>query len=200
MAVFGDSIAWGAWDKEGGGWVDRLKRHQLEPLGYELVYNFGDTGSDTNRILKHVDKDCEIVLPKEYKKNNIIIFSVGKNDAIYFIDKKKMNIPIWQFEANLKKLTKIARKYVDNIVFTGLIDIDESNQKNFSENVSYQNKNFSEYEKAIQKVCKEEKIYFIPLFGKIPHNLRWDGLHPKPEGHKKIFEIVRDYLKKEKLI
>jgi lysophospholipase L1-like esterase len=200
IAVFGDSIAWGAWDKDGGGWVDRLKRHMLEPQGYEFVYNFGDTGSDTKRILRHVDTDSKIALAKKYKENNMIIFSVGKNDAIYFTDTKKMNIPLRQFETNLRKMINIARQYVDKIAFTGLLDVDETNQKNFSENVSYQNKNFSKYDKMIQRVCKEEKIHFIPLFGKISYDLRWDGLHPKPEGHKKIFEIVLSYLKKEKLL
>ena len=49
ILIFGDSIAWGAWDKE-GGWVQRLRKlidekNLSDPEFYCLVYNLGVSGN-----------------------------------------------------------------------------------------------------------------------------------------------------------
>ena len=54
ILVFGDSVAWGAFDNEKGGWVERLKTHFLQ--NYEEhrigVYNFSVSSNDTRDVLK----------------------------------------------------------------------------------------------------------------------------------------------------
>jgi len=46
----------------------------------------------------------------------------------------------------------------------------------------------------------ERGIDVVKVYNKFTKNMLMDGLHPNSKGHQKIFEIVRDYLKKEKLI
>ena len=56
IIVFGDSIAYGAWDKE-GGWVQRLRKildvkTLSNPDQFYLVYNLSIDGADTELLLK----------------------------------------------------------------------------------------------------------------------------------------------------
>jgi len=54
------------------------------------------------------------------------------------------------------------------------------------------------YDNSIRFVCKKKRVYFIDMLGgfnKLDYkNLLEDGLHSNSKGHKKIFEIVRDFL------
>ena len=64
----------------------------------------------------------------------------------------------------------------------------------------YKTENSRKYGLIVKKVCKENKIHFIDLFENFDVKLLHDGVHPNSEGHKKIFEIVRDFLVKNKII
>ena len=60
-------------------------------------------------------------------------------------------------------------------------------------NLHYTNKNIEMYSKIMQEVCTENKIPFLDI-GKLEDSDFDDGLHPNAEGHRKIFERVRDFL------
>jgi len=66
------------------------------------------------------------------------------------------------------------------------------------------NKNIKKYNEILKKVCEEENAYFIEVFDKIAEmdykEYLTDGAHPDSVIHKKIFEIVRDFLLEKKLI
>ncbi|MDO8660927.1 MAG: SGNH/GDSL hydrolase family protein, partial [Candidatus Woesearchaeota archaeon] len=96
IMVFGTSTEWGAWDEK-GGWVDRLKQHcnQLhlkDPEKYYVVYNLGVSG-DTSRELSVRIRE-EFRARKDPAEKNIIILSVGGNDAAYFSKKNKCLVPL----------------------------------------------------------------------------------------------------------
>ncbi len=61
VLVFGDSIAYGAWDEE-GGWVERLKRylhHRTTSYGeYHLVYNLAVSGETSRGILERLEGEA----------------------------------------------------------------------------------------------------------------------------------------------
>ena len=105
--IFGDSITYGSWDKE-GGWADRLKRFlhdkYLKTRGdYCLVYNLGVSGDTTKEVLKRFDFETKRRLDK--KEENIFIFSIGANDASTYSDGKNL-VEIGEFENNIKQLIK----------------------------------------------------------------------------------------------
>jgi lysophospholipase L1-like esterase len=56
ICVFGDSITWGAYDPERGGWVNRL-RNDLEKKEIES-YNLGISGDTTADLLKRFNSYC----------------------------------------------------------------------------------------------------------------------------------------------
>ena len=66
--------------------------------------------------------------------------------------------------------------------------------------ISYKNKYIKQFNGIVKQVCKENDINFIEILDKLSKEDLKDGVHPNSEGHKKIFEIVRDFLVKNKII
>ena len=57
LCVFGDSITWGAWDVEKGGWVNRLRLFiDKENLNYR-VFNCGVGGDTTKELVARVSSE-----------------------------------------------------------------------------------------------------------------------------------------------
>lgn len=207
ILVFGDSIAYGAWDKK-GGWVERLKiftNKKAITSGlkfYCAVYNLAVDGDFTTPLLERLDFESG---HRTRGQETIFIFAIGSNDSIS--NKKGV---FWttpeKFKKNLERIIKIAQKYSSKIVFTGLTPVDEikTNPVSWDNNVFYKNQNQQKYNKIIKTVCAENKICFVEIFEKFLKEdykkLLEDGLHPNSKGHKIIFEIVKKYLLKNKII
>jgi len=79
ICVFGDSTAWGAWDLEKGGWVNRLWFHVAKRSGdtYVEIYNQSISGGTTETILSRFESEAKI------RSADAIIFQTGGNDASY---------------------------------------------------------------------------------------------------------------------
>ncbi|MFQ6056666.1 MAG: SGNH/GDSL hydrolase family protein [Methanosarcinales archaeon] len=71
-------------------------------------------------------------------------------------------------------------------------------------NISYKNESIQKYNEIIKSVCKENNVYFVEIFDQMMKlsykKLLEDGLHPNSDGHQKIFEIIKDFLIKNKII
>lgn len=211
ILVFGDSITYGAWDKE-GGWVRRLRKSldedNLSKLSnsdfYCIVYNLGVSGDDTEHLLERFEHETKSRL--EEGDETIIIFAIGINDSQFNPDNNNFNTPPQKFQSNIKSLMNLARKFSSKIIFIGLTPVNESKTSPIPWEVdkSYKNDYIRKYNEIIKSICKENKISFIEIFDKFVkenyNNLLEDGLHPNSEGHKQIFEIVRDFLIKNKII
>lgn len=208
VLIFGDSIAYGAWDKE-GGWVERLKvftNRKAISSGLEFycaVYNLAIDGDYTRTLLKRLESETK--QRADVGQETIFVFAIGKNDAIS--NKKSVFwTPLEKFRKNLKRMAMIAKKYSPRVIFIGFTPVDErkTNPVSWDNNVFYKNESQQKYNKAIKSVCKENKIGFIEIFKEFIKtdykNLLEDGLHPNSKGHEKIFEIVKDYLIENKII
>jgi acyl-CoA thioesterase I len=194
IVVFGDSIPAGFYDYERGGWVMRLRTAVMDPKKNIQVYDRSVSGDTTIDVLERVERDCKSIEP------DIVIFQIGSNDAIYAPSKKKTWTSTKEFRNNLSKLINVARKFTSKVIFTGLFLVDEKVANPWYDDEYYYNKYGQQYDEIIQNVCKKENLRFIPMFDLVSVKLLEDGVHPNAKGHQKIFEVVRDYLKKEKLI
>ena len=100
----------------------------------------------------------------------------------------------------------MAKKFSSKIIFVGLTSVDETKTTPIPWNTdkSYKNEYIKKFNDILSKFCKEKKIYFIEIFEKLIErdyqNLLEDGLHPNSEGHKKVFEIVRDFIIENKIV
>lgn len=195
ICIFGDSITCGYYDKK-GGWAQRLKA-ALEKASNYSVYILGIDGGTTNEVLDKSYIEIEI------RKPDIVIFAIGINDSRYSVKEDKFYTSAEQFGANIEELIRKARRFTDNIYLVGLTPVDETKTKPISwdDNIEYHNQNIKEYNNILKETAKREKTNFIDIWEEFLNidykRLLADGLHPNDEGHKKIFEIVRDGFNKQ---
>jgi lysophospholipase L1-like esterase len=65
--------------------------------------------------------------------------------------------------------------------------------------IYYTNENIKKYSEIMDEVCREENIPFLDV-GTLSNSEFDDGLHPNSEGHRKIFEKVRNFMTENKWI
>jgi len=182
ILVFGDSITWGAYDLKHGGWVERLKTYFMEKDSN--VYNLGISGDTTQGVVERFDVECGAREP------DVLIFAIGINDS------HTPEISFRQFESNIKILMEKAKKASKRIAFIGLTPVDEKLVKEDN----YFNEKIRKYDSKIKELCGKEKILFLEIFDKLTNADLDDGLHPNSKGHEKIFNAVKDFLIKSRII
>ena len=190
ICIFGDSIVWGSWDPEEGGWVSRLRSY-LETSDYEIrIYNCGVSGNNTDKLLQRFDVEAAAREP------NIVIFAIGINDSQYANSKNNSRVPIERFQYNLQKLINKAKKFTQKIIFLSLTKVDESKTMPVPWDTTkyYDEENVKKYNSKIKDICNKNNLPFIDIFDLLDNSDLEDGLHPNQEGHKKIFLKIKDFL------
>lgn len=196
ICIFGDSITWGAWDLQRGGWVARL-RNYFETNNIEvIIYNCGVDGNSTNDLLQRFKVEATA------RKPHIIIFAIGINDSLYINFKDNPYVPIEKFQNNLQKLANQAKKITNKIIFIGLIKVDESKTMPIPWDPIrfYDMENVSKYNSAIKNFCQKNKLLFIDVLNLLKNEDLEDGLHPNSNGHKKMFEKIKRFLIDTKIV
>jgi len=208
ILAFGDSITYGACDKE-GGWVTRLRKfldikNISLPKSDFTIYNLGVSGDTAEDLLERFEFET-----KQRSKENeetIFIFAIGVNDSQFIHSQNGLRFSPQKFQDNIQKLVKIAKKFSSKIIFVGLFPVDESktNPTPWNKDKSYKNKDVQKNNEIIKTICKENDINFVEIYDRLTKvnykSLLEDGLHPNSKGHEKIFEIVKDQLIKNKII
>ncbi|MFP4616852.1 MAG: SGNH/GDSL hydrolase family protein [Candidatus Paceibacterota bacterium] len=187
ICIFGDSITWGAYDPEQGGWATRLRNYfELQDEGID-VYNLGICGNTTDDLLERIEAEAISREP------DLIIFAIGINDTQFIHSKNNTRVTFTEFQQNLTELLTIAKKFTNNIVFVGLTRVDESKTTPIPWNTdkSYTNVNIERLDSAIEGFFEENKLKFIPVKDLLNNDDFIDGLHPKTQGHIKMFERIR---------
>ncbi|MBN1376847.1 hypothetical protein JW949_00780 [Candidatus Woesearchaeota archaeon] len=207
ILVFGDSIAYGAWDEE-GGWVERLKKFihkrnmNKDNDEYDEVFNFSVGGEDTGDVLNRFEEETSTIINED--EECIIIFAIGTNDSHFYHNENRLQVKPEQFKKNIKKLISLAKNFSSKIIFINYTFVDESMTTLYNDLNSYKNEYIQEYNNNLKEICAKNNVHFIDIYKifvkKDYKKLLYDGLHPNSEGHKLIYETVKDFLIKNKLL
>ena len=195
ICVFGASITFGFKDYEAGGWCDMLKRW-LMPEDIS-VFNLGICGDDSFDLLKRFDTECES------RKPDCIILSVTGNDTQFLINKNHCRVLVKDTQNNFIKLIEQSKKYTENIIIVGLTKVDEKEINSIfipNKNKYYKNVYIEKYDKLIQEIAETYNVKFINNLKLLNDYDLEDGLHPNAQGHKKMFERIKDFLIENKII
>lgn len=208
--MFGDSIVHGV-GGVAGGWADKLKATMNGQLsapdgsGFTL-YELGVPGDTARDILRRLEVELIERVSSKKPQETYIIFGIGTNDSKAITKPDNFMFGADDYAANVQACIGIARQYTTHILCVGLtpVDISKTNprQSPLTGNNSYfSNQRIEKFEAALERVCKIEKIPFVPLFAKVPADWRGtylsiDGLHPGDAGHEWIFEQVQPQLAK----
>ena len=194
---FGDSIAYGAWETE-GGWVDRLKRSaiqfvQTHPGQYREVYNLGIPGDKTDGLVERFANETNQRVAG-YKGENIFLFSFGANDAAFSLNANEFRCPIEKFESNYRLVLGEAKKFSDRLYVLSITPVDEA-LCNSGDSVRM-NTYIEQYNQALKKIATEESVTVIDVnaaFHEIGYQslLGPDGIHPNTQGYELMYELVK---------
>jgi lysophospholipase L1-like esterase len=199
---FGDSIAYGEWDEQ-GGWVQRLRSsadqafvaHRGEKT---LIYNLGIPGDTAADALLRIEG--EMAARFDGDAETLIIFALGMNDAHFIVPENKYAFTPEEFEANLGRLIGIARKFTRKIALVGLNPVDENkvNPLPWNPAKAYREERVKLFNAIIEKVAGEEDLFFADVWKNWVQvdwrSLLYDGLHPNASGHRRIAERVNAFL------
>jgi len=203
VLVFGDSIAYGAYDRE-QGWVASLRSYlernsELKP-STDFIYNLSIPGDTSSALLHRFEYEAynRIDIPEE----TVILFAIGMNDCAYNHENSKVFVPQDEFIDNLKELITKAKKFNAQIALLGLTPCDESktNPCLWDKSIAYSNEFIVKYNAIIKQVCKEYDVYFIDIlndFSKPNYKaMLEDGIHPNTRGQELIFNSIRQFFSK----
>ncbi|HTE57575.1 MAG TPA: GDSL-type esterase/lipase family protein [Verrucomicrobiae bacterium] len=202
ILVFGDSIVYGMWDVEGGGWVARIKRHydelQLRDLGAAIpeVYNLGVSGGTAApHIAERIGSE---ILYRSRQQQVVAVVAVGLNDSMWDHG-LRVGYEARIFPKDLQDIVNAIREYTDKILFVGLTACDESKTKPVSwGDYVFTNESILEYENMLSDFCTQQNIPLVRLFNHFRDKpeLLVDGLHPNETGHELISNLVKSELEK----
>jgi lysophospholipase L1-like esterase len=203
VLVFGDSIAQGFWDNE-GGWVNRLRKfYDKQMIGGEdndppTIFNLGVSGNSSEDIVMRFENEVKA-------RNNdgwtTIVIAVGVNDARTKAGKNFTDIA--KYIENLGELLKMAIELAGSVLFVGLTPCVEERSNPVSwGDTSYTNERIMEFDKALQDFCKQHNAPFVNIFEPFSEQqqkteLLPDGLHPNNAGHELIYQLVKPKLEEQ---
>ncbi len=214
MAViycFGDSITYGAWDIQGGGWTTMLRKYlddkqEKDDDLYYLTYNLGIPGENTDGFLKRFE--LELVARSLAGRGptgpgeSVFIFAFGANDYVYIPATKEFVIPQERFVANMQRAIDIAKKVSTKIILLDITPADEAIcMKKYGDRKLRLNKNVETYNSLLADLAKKNSLALVDVYSEYLANdykkiLSEDGLHPNDKGHQLIFEKVKIALEK----
>lgn len=209
LLIFGSSITWGAWDKQ-GGWAQRLKSFCDNKASessfddYTAVYCLGVSGDNTVDLLARFDIEVTARIDEEEK--TLILIEIGINDSQYVLAEDKHRVSPEEYKDNLTELVEKSRQHKADLIFVGLTPVDDSkvDPTPWTPGKSYRLEFVEKYEKILKEVSQEQNTPFIEIMSKFKEkdykNLLMDGLHPKTEGHKVMYDEVKKYLLEKGLI
>lgn len=196
ICVFGDSVSWGAWDLEKGGWVSRLWFDVAKREGddYVEIYNCSISGGTTDTLLSQLNDEATV------RNADALIFQIGGNDSSYENIPSNYLVSSEKFKKNLEEIIDRAKKITSNIVFFDLKNCDESKTMPVPWiDIYYTNENIKKYNDIMKDVCREQGVSFLEL-EPLDNDDFDDGLHPNAKGHEKVYLQLKKYLMENKWI
>ena len=201
--IFGDSIAWGATDLKGGGWVDRFKIFFRDYAGrFNQVFNLAISGHSTKTLLNRIKFETKIRTSSSDRKY-VVIIALSVNDACFRKSLNNFQIPIKEYEELLKNLVQEIDGIADDIVFIGQTNVQDTKTNPWllaDGDYFLKNKDIEKYNFVAKNFCEKNNLPFIETFDLLDDKDLDDGLHPNAKGHEKMFVRVRDFLIDNKII
>jgi lysophospholipase L1-like esterase len=199
VLVFGDSIAYGAWDTE-GGWVDRLKRgahsQTVKSKGVDKlqIINLGIGGDTSTKILSRMEKEIESRHSASWPF--AFVFAFGSNDERSI--NGEVETPLEAFKQNVGEIVNVARKYTSKILFLGIPPIGGSTA--ILKGQEYSDERIKIYERVMEQIVEAEGMQCINIravFAQTDYSelFSYDNIHPSNKGHELIAEAVESKLK-----
>jgi lysophospholipase L1-like esterase len=197
IIAMGDSLVYGYGDKEGGGWVERLRRHWMNSDQDHVLYNLGIRGDRTSQVNSRLCHEFNYRGELRNKYPDLIILSVGVNDSARLGHIQGRNVTNYeQFIEDINNLLDQAQK-LSSVMFVGMIPVDEEKMP-FLDCFYYNLRDQYHYKEITKKACANRQIPYLDVFDMwMSRGEHWrktqmldDGLHPNIKGYEYLFQEV----------
>ena len=94
------------------------------------------------------------------------------------------------------------RIYTEQIILVGLTGVIEKEvtPTPWNNDAFYYSNDIEKYNLVLKKIASKNSLLFIPMDDVLEDSDFEDGLHPNSEGHKKMFERIKEFLLDNKVI
>jgi lysophospholipase L1-like esterase len=198
LIVLGDSGVYGWGDPLEGGWCERLRRHWMDLPDGPVLYPLGVRGDGLERVAARWRREvaCRGELRRQEPQG--ILLAVGLNDtARVGRSDGRPQLDAEGFLFGLQQLLAEAKNLAPVLVL-GLTPVLEEAMP-FAEVLWYGLESVRRYEALLEEACLQADVPFLPLLESLiadPAWPRWlmdDGIHLNSDGHRQVFERVRQW-------
>ncbi|NTU46011.1 hypothetical protein HGA88_00095 [Candidatus Roizmanbacteria bacterium] len=199
--VFGDSIAYGDWDQE-GGWVNRLHKEINQKVlnsnfeTYGAIYNLGIPGDTSQEICERFEQEIKVRI--DTTEDTLIYLAVGVNDSQVELATGSNLVSPHIFKTNIQLLAYKAKKLSIPLTLIGITPVDESKVFPMPWKLThgYKNAEIIKYNQILKEVAQSEHLSFVDVFSEFIKTeytdlLLTDGVHPNTQGHQLLFEVIK---------
>lgn len=205
VLCFGDSITFGRGEVPSVGWCGRLKKYFESKDEHNGVYNLGIPGHTSTELLDRlvVESRARIRI-KRPGDRYLILIAIGTNDCKF--DGSQQSTPRTsedRFRNNIERLVGLTKSLEAGVAFIGLPPVDEARTFPY-EDTWFKLDRVKLFNDIIKESCEASGVLFFDMFGAMVDEdfsaLLADGLHPNSEGYDFMFEKIKSFIEKNKLI
>ena len=198
LIVLGDSGVYGWGDPLEGGWCERLRRHWMDLPDGPVLYPLGVRGDGLERVAARWRREvaCRGELRRQEPQG--ILLAVGLNDtARVGRSDGRAQLDAEGFLFGLQQLLAEAKTLAPVLVL-GLTPVVEEAMP-FAGVLWYGLDSVRRYEALLEEACLQADVPFLPLLESLiadpawPRWLMGDGIHLNSDGHRQVFERVRQW-------
>ena len=203
IVALGDSMIYGFGDPEGGGWVERLRRHwmSLDSAGDaagHVLYNLGVRGDGVRQVAQRLEQEFRYRGELRHRVPDAIVLSVGMNDSARLGHRNGRNSRLFEdFQRDLADLLDCAQGLC-SVYFVGMTPVDEAKMP-FANCLYYSHADQRTYNEATRLACLERQIPYLDVLDQwLDRGEQWwrshlsgDGLHPNSAGYA---ALLQDFL------
>jgi len=198
IVALGDSLVYGFGDPIGGGWVERLRRHWMNPESPgPVLYNLGIRGDGVKQVSRRLEDEFRHRGELRNQVPDLIILSVGVNDSARLARPDGKNFtPFNEFQAEMVDLLRVARQLCP-VLFVGMVPVDQARMP-FLDCFYFNHTDQYRYKEATRLACEQQQIPYFDIFSRwLSRGDEWrqarlsqDGLHPNVTGYETLLDEV----------
>ena len=157
------------------------------------IYNVSISGDTTRDVLQRFEPEARRRGIEQYP--SVVAITTGVNDA--FRDDSGLRRSLDSTESDLRDLVHKAREHAETVALMGCPPVDPDNNSVPNTDYRIRDRDLEGIDDLKQAVSEDvEGVVFVDLRARIDtDSFSWDdGIHPDADGHRRIYEAVREPL------
>lgn len=201
--ALGDSITYGCWGQETRGWTTLLREYleSQEPYPSYYLYTLGIPGETSSGLRKRFVQEID-ARKRSDDSSYVYLVACGANDATWLNGDQRFKQSKDEYAENMRTIFSELKNRPGVVYALNITPVNEEFSKEFKgKDKSCLNEYVDAYNHVLAQVSSELEVEIIDVNAAFRNNdftalFTDDGLHPNDDGHRLIFETVKNYTTK----